>query len=65
MSRVTSFLEVTEPDEQLIVVNAFSKHWCMTDWRGGWVVIPHSSALGHVYGTLVQYNSSRVAAFLQ
>jgi len=63
--RVTSFLEVMEPDEQLIVVNTFSKNWSMTGWRVGWVVIPHSRSLGQVYENLVQYNTSGVPAFLQ
>jgi aspartate/methionine/tyrosine aminotransferase len=54
-----------EPDEQLIVVNTFSKNWSMTGWRVGWVVIPHSRALGQVYENLVQYNTSGVPAFLQ
>ena len=59
--RVTSFLEVMEPDEQLIVVNTFSKNWSMTGWRVGWVVIPHSRVLGQVYENLVQYNTSGVS----
>jgi aspartate aminotransferase len=63
--RVTSFLEVMEPDEQLIVVNTFSKNWSMTGWRIGWVVLPHSRGMGQVYENLVQYNTSGVPAFLQ
>jgi aspartate/methionine/tyrosine aminotransferase len=63
--RVTSFLELMAPEEQLIVVNTFSKNWSMTGWRVGWVVIPRSQALGQVYENLVQYNTSGVPAFLQ
>jgi aspartate/methionine/tyrosine aminotransferase len=63
--RVTSFLELMEPKEQLIVTNTFSKNWSMTGWRAGWVVIPHSQCLGQVYENLVQYNTSGVATFLQ
>ena len=63
--RVTSFLELMEPDEQLIVTNTFSKNWSMTGWRVGWVVIPHSKTLGQVYENLVQYSTSGVAEFLQ
>jgi aspartate aminotransferase len=63
--RVTSFLELTEPDEQLIVTNTFSKNWSMTGWRVGWVVIPRSTGVGQVYENLVQYSTSGVAAFLQ
>jgi aspartate/methionine/tyrosine aminotransferase len=63
--RVMSFLEIMEPDEQLIVTNTFSKNWSMTGWRVGWVVIPHATVLGQVYENLVQYNTSGVAEFLQ
>lgn len=27
-------------DDDAIVVNSFSKYWCMTGWRIGWLVIP-------------------------
>ena len=64
-SRVTSFLEIMEPEEKLIVTNTFSKNWSMTGWRVGWVVIPKSEALAQVYENLVQYNNSGVPAFLQ
>ncbi len=63
--RVTSFLELMEPEEQLIVTNTFSKNWSMTGWRVGWVVIPHAQALGQVYENLVQYSTSGVPEFLQ
>jgi aspartate/methionine/tyrosine aminotransferase len=63
--RVTSFLELMAPEEQLIVTNTFSKNWSMTGWRVGWVVLPHSQALGQVYENLVQYSTSGVPAFLQ
>ena len=63
--RVTSFLELMEPEERLIVTNTFSKNWSMTGWRIGWVVIPRSQALGQVYENLVQYSTSGVPAFLQ
>ncbi|MGQ4807794.1 Aspartate aminotransferase [Candidatus Entotheonellaceae bacterium PAL068K] len=63
--RTTSFLELMEPEEQLIVTNTFSKNWSMTGWRLGWVVIPQSKALGQVYENLVQYNTSGAPAFLQ
>lgn len=63
--RVTSFLELMEPEERLIVTNTFSKNWSMTGWRIGWVTIPRSQALGQVYENLVQYSTSGVPAFLQ
>jgi aspartate/methionine/tyrosine aminotransferase len=27
-------------DDQAIIVNSFSKYWCMTGWRIGWLVVP-------------------------
>ena len=27
-------------DEDAIIVNSFSKYWCMTGWRVGWLVVP-------------------------
>jgi len=59
----TSFLEIMEAEEQLIVTNSFSKNWAMTGWRVGWTVIP--KGLGQVYENLVQYNTSGTAEFLQ
>lgn len=63
--RVTSFLEIMERDDKLIVTNTFSKNWSMTGWRVGWVVIPKSEALAQIYENLIQYNTSGVPAFLQ
>jgi aspartate/methionine/tyrosine aminotransferase len=37
-----SFLEIAEPDDNLFVVNSFSKPWAMTGWRIGWLVHPKS-----------------------
>jgi aspartate/methionine/tyrosine aminotransferase len=63
--RTTSFLELTEPEERLIVTNTLSKNWSMTGWRVGWVVLPSSAALAQVFENLVQYNTSGVPTFLQ
>ncbi len=32
-----SFLQIAEPDDALLVVNSFSKSYCMTGWRLGWL----------------------------
>ena len=28
-------------DEDVVVINSFSKYYCMTGWRIGWMVLPH------------------------
>ena len=35
-----SFLQIAEPDDNLFVINSFSKAWAMTGWRIGWLVHP-------------------------
>jgi len=35
-----SFLEIATPEDNLFVVNSFSKPWAMTGWRIGWLVHP-------------------------
>jgi aspartate/methionine/tyrosine aminotransferase len=35
-----SFLQIAGPDDNLFVVNSFSKPWAMTGWRIGWLVHP-------------------------
>ena len=38
--RAPSFLEVSEPEDRLFIVNSFSKSWAMTGWRLGWLIGP-------------------------
>lgn len=35
-----SFLDYTEPEDRLYVINSFSKTWAMTGWRLGWLIGP-------------------------
>ena len=63
LATAPSFLQIMEPDERLIVINTFSKNWAMSGWRIGWLVAP--VALGQTYESLIQYNTSGVAEFLQ
>jgi aspartate/methionine/tyrosine aminotransferase len=63
--RTTSFLEITTPEDRLMVTNTFSKNWSMTGWRVGWVVLPQSAALAQAHENIVQYSTSGVATFLQ
>jgi len=58
-----SFLEFAEPDDPLIVVNSFSKNWCMTGWRMGWTVAP--AHLTPVFAKLIQFNYSGTPPFVQ
>ena len=37
-----SFLEIADDDDNLFVINSFSKPWAMTGWRIGWLVHPKS-----------------------
>lgn len=58
-----SFLEVTTPTDRLLVTNTFSKNWCMTGWRAGWIIFP--DGMGQVFENLSQYNTTGVATFIQ
>ena len=58
-----SFLEFRRPDDRLILVNTFSKNWAMTGWRIGWMQAP--PAIGQIVESLIQYNTSGVATFMQ
>lgn len=61
--RSPSFLDICDPEEQLLLVNTFSKNWAMTGWRIGWLQAP--TALGPAIERIIQYNSSGTPAFLQ
>lgn len=41
--RAPSFLDVSKPDDQILIVNSFSKTWAMTGWRLGWIVGPEEA----------------------
>lgn len=58
-----SMLEHAEPEDLVLVVNSFSKAWCMTGWRIGWLT--HPPSCGDTLAMLVQYNTSGTATFLQ
>ena len=49
-----SFIELSEAEDLLVVVNSFSKSWCMTGWRLGWVTAPES--LGEALEKMNEYN---------
>lgn len=58
-----SFLDLAEPEDRVISVNSFSKTWCMTGWRLGWVVIPPS--LAPVLEKMIEFHYSCPAHFSQ
>jgi aspartate/methionine/tyrosine aminotransferase len=59
----TSFLDLIEPDDRVVVVNSFSKAWAMTGWRLGWLVVP--TELTETYIKLIQFNVSGAPTFIQ
>lgn len=61
--RAPSFLDVMAPADRILFVNTFSKNWCMTGWRMGWIMA-HPS-LGQVVENMIQYSTSGVAQFMQ
>ena len=58
-----SFLDVTRPDDRLVVVHSFSKSFLMTGWRLGWLVMP--PAMTHHMGKLLEFNTSCAPVFVQ
>ena len=58
-----SFLDITSPDDRLVVVNSFSKSFLMTGWRLGWLVMP--PAMTAQMGKLIEFNTSSAPAFIQ
>ena len=49
-----SFLELTDENDLLMVVNSFSKSWAMTGWRLGWIIVPES--LLNIFEKLNEFN---------
>ncbi len=41
--RAPSFLDIAKSDDQILIVNSFSKTWAMTGWRLGWIVGPETA----------------------
>ena len=59
----SSFLQVSKPDDRLIVINSASKSFDMTGWRIGWIT--HPKALTEHIAKLVQITTTGVPEFLQ
>lgn len=58
-----SFLDVSQPDDRLVVVNSFSKSFLMTGWRLGWLVMPPEMTVQ--MGKLIEFNTSSTPVFIQ
>jgi aspartate aminotransferase len=58
-----SFLDVSDPADRLFSVNSFSKAWCMTGWRLGWIVAPEGFAAE--LAKVVEFNTSCAPHFVQ
>ncbi len=58
-----SFLDFARPDDPLIRVNSFSKSWCMTGWRLGWVTAPE--AFGGTMEKMNEYNVANAPSMAQ
>ncbi|MFZ2651812.1 MAG: pyridoxal phosphate-dependent aminotransferase [Burkholderiaceae bacterium] len=58
-----SFLDITQPDDKLIVAQSFSKSFVMTGWRLGWLVAPDALIQG--LGKLIEFNTSCAPTFVQ
>ncbi len=58
-----SFLQISLPEDKLIVVNSFSKSWLMTGWRMGWMV--HPKDIAPTLAKLIQISTSGVPPFIQ
>ena len=58
-----SFLDVSVPEDRLVVVHSFSKSYLMTGWRMGWMVMP--PAMTAAMGKLIEFNTSCSSVFVQ
>ena len=63
LGRAPSFLDISEPEDRVIVINSFSKSWSMTGWRLGWIT--HPSDTGEAFEKLVEYNIANPTTFVQ
>ena len=58
-----SFLEIADEDEPVFVINGFSKGWCMTGWRLGWLIGPKN--LAEPLAVLAECNNTGSTVFTQ
>jgi aspartate/methionine/tyrosine aminotransferase len=58
-----SFLQIAEADDNVFVINSFSKAWAMTGWRIGWLV--HPARLEEQLGVITIANNTGPTSFAQ
>ena len=58
-----TLLDHAEPEDRVLIVNSFSKNYCMTGWRIGWLV--HPPSLGPSLAMATQYTTSGTTTFIQ
>jgi aspartate/methionine/tyrosine aminotransferase len=58
-----SFLQIAEPDDNVFVINSFSKPWAMTGWRVGWLV--HPRGIKDSVNVLSMANNTGATVFAQ
>jgi aspartate/methionine/tyrosine aminotransferase len=58
-----SFLDISTPEDNLVIAQSFSKSFLMTGWRLGWLVLPRGGA--DAAGKLLEFNSSCAPVFVQ
>ena len=58
-----TFAQIATDDDNVFIVNSFSKAWAMTGWRIGWLIAPKS--LYHEIAELCVVNNTGSATFAQ
>jgi aspartate/methionine/tyrosine aminotransferase len=58
-----SMAAIAEPEDDVFIVNSFSKAWAMTGWRVGWLIHPRRLAVQ--MAELSAYNNTGAAVFAQ
>ena len=58
-----TLLDPAHPEDRVLIVNSFSKNYCMTGWRLGWLV--HPASLGPTLAMATQYSTSGTTTFIQ
>jgi aspartate/methionine/tyrosine aminotransferase len=58
-----SFLQIADAEDNLFVVNSFSKPWAMTGWRIGWLT--HPSGVADQLAAMTQYINSGTPGMVQ